>query len=160
MLYLFYQDLRYRAVYWFVFPILFVLLSWYVLQLTAFDEVLINAAFNLGFFLMQLLLLSLYFSLKHKSLVNITRQFLGWGDVLFLVCITVCLSPGNYMVFYIGSLILIAIPALIVNKSTSQQKIPLAGLQALLFAGTLIADWCSPAINLNSDNWILNYLNL
>src|SRR5687767_2383089 len=114
LLYLFYQDWKYRAVYWYVFPVLFCLLSVHSLQGLTFNQLIIHSAYNLGFLLIQLVLLSLYFSVKHKRLVNITHEFLGWGDVLFLLCITCAFSPFNYLLFYVSSLIISALFALTV----------------------------------------------
>ena len=158
LLFLFYQDMRYRAIYWVCFPLLLVLII--ILQHTDINTLLLQGGINTGFLLLQLFILSLYFSLKQRRLVNITRQHLGWGDVLFLMMIAFYFSPLNYLVFYISSLLMVLIVILLIRLRTSELKIPLAGMQAFIFSAFLLTDWSSAYIDLASDTWILNMLNL
>jgi hypothetical protein len=119
-----------------------------------------SAAFNVSFFLGQLILITIYFSIKNKKLINITGELLGLGDVLFILSIAFYLSVFNFLFFYIASLIaVLAFWLLWQSVSTKKHKhIPLAGLQALLFTGFLLCDWCLKMINLTDDTWILNLI--
>ncbi len=160
LLAIFIQDLKFRAVYWWLFVLLFVALGILVLQ-HGIDVPLGNLGFNLIFFFLQLVLLSLYFTIKHGKLVNITKQYLGWGDVLFLVAITAYLSFLSFVAFYILSLLLIVFFELIRAMVTKQQahKIPLAGYQSLLLAILMIGNDCLYRFDLSNNQWLLPILN-
>lgn len=158
---LFYQDMRYRAVYWVIFPVLFLLLGLPALKQYPKSDIITRGLINLAFLFLQLLLLSSYFSLKHKKWINITSSYLGWGDILFLLAITFFLSPLNYILFYTLSLLaVLCFSPLFYAGLDKSSTIPLAGLQAMLFAGCLTVDWNSVQFNLQSDNWLLQYLIL
>lgn len=155
--FVFYQDMRYRAVYWICFPILAFLLFGLKYSLTGLENGITEAGYGLLFLLIQLLLLWIYFSAKNRKLVNITNDYLGWGDILFLIVITFYLSPGNYILFYVGSLILVLIYALFIRYSgerNSNKHIPLAGLQAILLALLMGIDYLLNTFTLYSDGWI------
>jgi hypothetical protein len=163
LLLIFYQDLRYRAVYWILFPmVLIALLVLVAQQQPQWKELLFNSSYNLAFLLLQFLLLFLYFSLKMRRWVNLTQGYLGWGDILFLLCIAFYLSPANYFLFYLISLLLIVFTTLLIVafKAKKQIQIPLAGLQSMFFVLLLLADWNSGLIDMTNDYWLLTYLNL
>jgi hypothetical protein len=126
------------------------------------NELANNSGINLAFILIQLSLLFVYFSAKARSWVNITTGYLGWGDILFLLLIAFYLSPANYLLFYIVSLIIVLICAIavLIFQRTKEITIPLAGLQSLFFALVLIMDWEFPSINITNDDWLLTYLYL
>lgn len=154
--FIFYQDMKYRAVYWVCFPILAALLFVVKYQYTGIEQTLTDAGFTLSFLLIQFAILWGYFSLKHKKAVNLTKDYLGWGDVLFLITIVCYLSPANYVLFYVGSLILVlfyVITANLLNSKASPQ-IPLAGLQAALLGILMTVELCKPVIKLYDDSWI------
>ena len=154
------QDLKSRSVYWFWFPILttlFLLTGLYQFQV---KDIIIRSLINSGFIILQLLVLTIYFSIKQARLVNITQDLLGWGDILLLLSICWYFSTFNLIVFYLFSLVLTLLiwgtTILLIKKNYKQ--IPLAGLQAIIFVVCLVADWKSTKIDLASDAWIMNYL--
>jgi hypothetical protein len=158
---IFLQDLKSRAVYWFLFPILSILLivlrfhhpfSWSDWE----KSTLINA----GFITVQLVFLTLYFSLKNRKWVNITTGLLGLGDILFLLSIAFYLSVLNFLVFYIASLICVLVLWLTLQGvSVKKYKyIPLAGFQSLIFMLFLACDWWLRSFDLTSDTWLLNLI--
>lgn len=155
------QDLKSRSVYWLMFPILVLLLL--ILQYQKNHDLLAiwqPALINIGFLALQILLVSAYFSIKNKRLINITDQLLGLGDILFLLSITAYLSVLNFLVFYILSLVIVLFSWLI-WESFSQKKghaIPLAGLQALILIAVLSYDWWVKNLNLTADTWLLNLI--
>ncbi|CAM4114926.1 Type IV leader peptidase family protein [Pedobacter westerhofensis] len=154
-----YQDMRYRAVYWICFPLLAI--SMFILKLdnATWKDALIQSLWALAFFGIQLFALWGYLSLKHKQIVNITRNYLGLGDILFLWAIAFYLSPANYILFYIASLILILIYTIarrIVQKNANPE-IPLAGLQALLLSMILIVSVINPNLQPYTDSWIYGF---
>ena len=161
LLVIFAQDVKYRAVYWFLFPALILLfLALQYLQgnrlLGIWQPVLINVAF----LLVQLVLVSAFFSVKNKRWINITNGFLGWGDVLFLFSLCFYLSLLTFLFFFVGSLILVIVIWLIwqVTAKQSDKHVPLAGLQSLIFAVFSAACWWGWGLNLTNDNWLLQML--
>lgn len=151
-----YQDMRYRAVYWICFPVLCTMLFFLKENHSGIKDSLMDTAYGMLFFGAQLLLLWVYFSLKNKKVVNITSRYLGLGDILFLIAITFYLSPVNYILFYVASLILVLIYTLtrqlFIKKDNPE--IPLAGLQALLLGFCLVFSIVQPGLKLYTDVWI------
>ncbi|HEY2581265.1 MAG TPA: hypothetical protein VGI43_05645 [Mucilaginibacter sp.] len=161
LLLIFIQDVRSRAVYWVLFPvlaILFILTS--VLQhhlpVLYWQTVLANT----GFILLQLLLVSLYFSIKNGRWTFITTSLLGWGDILLLLSIAFYLSFLNFLFFYIISLTAVLLIWVIWQAATKEknQHIPLAGLQALIFTVFLSVDWWVKFFDLTNDAWLLHLI--
>jgi hypothetical protein len=149
---IFYEDLRHRAVHWFWFPVLFGTFFLYSVQWLPWKEWLVVLGINLVFLLLQLGLITLYFSLRNKRLEVITQGFLGWGDVLFMVCACACFNLANYMVFHVFSLVFALLSALFIPR-LKQKGIPLAGLQAFLLLAFLLLSK-SLKINPFDDNWL------
>lgn len=154
------QDFKFRAVYWWLFPALMLGLGLLKYQESSGNALWLDLAYNVGFLGLQLLFLSLYFSLKEKRWVNIFKAYFGLGDLLFLIIISSYLSFLNYLAFYIWSLCLIVIITLTgkwLNKDQNP-KIPLAGEQAILFLMLMLIDFWSKKMDLTSDGWLSAYL--
>lgn len=161
LLVIFAQDIKHRAVYWFLFPVL--MLLFLILQFLQGNMPLgmwQPALVNVTFLLIQLAVVSAYFSIKNKKWINITDGFLGWGDVLFLCSLCVYLSVLNFLFFFVTSLVLVIVIWLIwqVTAKRADKHVPLAGLQALIFAVFSAACWWGWDLNLTNDNWLLQML--
>nr|WP_157247375.1 hypothetical protein [Pedobacter panaciterrae] len=129
-------------------------------RLSGIQQTLTDAGYGLLFLTAQLFVLSIYFSARHKKIINITDNYLGWGDVLFLIAIPFYLSPVNYVLFYIVSLILVLLYAITTAKITTNNKhIPLAGLQAALLGIAMIIDYLNPQLALYDDGWLYFLIN-
>lgn len=158
---IFVQDIKSRAVYWFLFPLLALsFILWQSLKHHSWAVFGYDQVINLGFLLLQLLTVSLWFSVKHKQWVNITSHLLGWGDILFLVSLAFYFSFLNFFAFYIISLIGVLLLWLSTRRVffKNTNHIPLAGLQALFFLILFIATSFMPAFDLSSDSWIIHLL--
>jgi hypothetical protein len=158
---MFIQDMRSRSVYWVLFPVLgllFIVLS--LQQHHLYTDLLQPTLINMGFLLLQFLLVSAYFSVKNSGWTNITASMLGWGDILFLLSIAFYLSVLNFLFFYIASLVIILLYWLSLRAFSAKKNkhIPLAGLQALLFAVFLTTDWWIKPVNITSDDWLLRII--
>lgn len=158
------EDMRYRAVHWFWFPLLTVILLISKLadsSNSVYMNMLLPAAFNISFILIQFLLVTIYFSIKNNRLINITNGLLGWGDICFIASISFYLSPINFVLFYIVSLIIILIGWLLYSffNQNKQQRIPLAGLQAVLFVFILLTSCLKPSVKLTNDDLLLYLIN-
>lgn len=153
LLLIFYQDSKYKAVTWILFPIIALVFLVFNLYSNPFEVVLLNSVINLGFVAIQLILLTLYFSIKARKMVNIAQQSLGWGDILFLVAVCLLLPPNTFFLFYIVSLILVVLKEIIARLlfAIHSDKIPLAGLQALLLACLIIIQQLILRLNITKE---------
>jgi hypothetical protein len=133
-----YQDFKYRGISWYSFPLLCLLL------------ICINPHFNsssmlwnLGFIVLVFSLLTLWFSIRTGAPVNFLDSYIGLGDVLFLVCLSVYFSPMNFFLFYLTSLLLIAVATLFYQLSNKKDHftVPLAGLQGIGLLLLLLFSW-------------------
>ncbi|WPU99888.1 hypothetical protein SNE26_28165 [Mucilaginibacter sp. cycad4] len=151
------QDFKSRSVYWFWFPCLavaFAGMHWFRFrQLGDYWE---PVTFNVLFVSLQLTLLTLYFSLKNGRVVNITRQLLGWGDILFFLAAAFYLSVLNFLFFYVASLIVVLFCWLLWQfiSVKGERYIPLAGFQSILLIVFLMADWYCFHFDVTDDNWL------
>lgn len=161
-LFIFVQDFKFRAVYWWLFPLLFLVLGLLTYDRTGPDQVTANLFANIGFVFLQIVLLSIYFSVKDRRLVNIFAHHFGVGDLLFLLSVTVYFSLFNYIIFYVTSLVMVIVFTLILNQlvKKTNPKIPLAGEQALLLVLFMAIDWLNSSINFSADLWVVNYFNV
>lgn len=157
LLAVFFQDRRYRAVYWWMYPILTILLLFLKNEHITWPLILEDGLYNLVFIGLQLFVLSLYFSFKNKKLINITQGYIGWGDILFFVALAFYLSPFNFAVFYLSSLIVIIFFLIISGKykSDTSYQIPLAGWQSVLFLLMLLLQWQKVIPSLTDDYWLV-----
>ncbi|MCH8903110.1 MAG: hypothetical protein IIA45_04260 [Bacteroidetes bacterium] len=130
------QDLKYRAVSWIVFPILFITTIVMVRQSHSWLIVSETFMYNSVFVIAQLLLVTIYISIKHNRIVNITTKYLGWGDILFLFVTSSFFSFFNFILFYIISLSLILFTTILVRilKRNLVREIPLAGGMAIILS--------------------------
>jgi len=162
LLLIFVQDMRSRSVHWVLFPVLIAsFIAMRFMQQQAFEAIWQPVLINILFLVFQLLAVSAYFSLKERKLVNITSGILGWGDILFLLSTAFYLPVVNFLFFYIASLTVIVLTWLswqLISKE-KVKYIPLAGLQALLFAIFFSFNLYFTSVNLNSDDWLLNLIN-
>lgn len=159
--FIFYQDMRYRAVYWLCFPFLCFLFLAIKQQQGILAELLAQVFYNLLFLSSQLLLLWVYLSIKNRRAVYMTQQYLGWGDILFLITLSLYLSPANYVLFYVGSLMVIISFLLVQRKiqTKTNPEIPLAGMQAMLLLLLISYSMVQPSFKPYADEWLLAQLS-
>lgn len=146
------EDVRYRAVSLWTYPVLFIGLLLSSVYTSTLEQTLWNIQGNLLIIVIQLTSLWLYLVIKHRAIVNPMQGFLGWGDVLFWLAIVPAFSPLLFLLFYIGS----ALAALLMHLLFRQYpwygntaKVPLAGMQALLYSGWLLVYGLT-----NSPSWL------
>ena len=137
LLFIFFQDLKFRAVYWFLFPIVLVLSVWVGLDLTNVE----NMLWSLSFFLFSMGFLTLYMSFRQGKLINITKGFFSWGDILFLLAIIPLFSFHLYLMFFtLGTIGTLLVHGLVLTVSKGDKTIPFAGYMSLFLTTYLIFD--------------------
>lgn len=129
----FYQDVRYRGIHWFVFPL--VLAGAIMVNWNEFDPIVL--AYNIGFVLFLLLGLTLYLTVKERKFVNITDGYFSLGDILFLLALTPLFSIQWFVIFFTFGTIVTLIFHLIASMVKPQKTIPYAGYMAIVCIGYL-----------------------
>ena len=107
------------------------------------------------------MLLTIYMSIKNKKIKNIINTYLGIGDVLFFITLTVAFSPVNFIAFYILSLIVTLLFYVFYNailRNTSSQ-IPLAGMQSICLIIVLLYSQFLKDFNFYNDDYLVGFLN-
>ncbi|HVD97204.1 MAG TPA: hypothetical protein VNB90_03295 [Cytophagaceae bacterium] len=153
------DDFKYRAVRWWLFPLLIALapaIEYYNLK---FKDIVFNGCFVL----IQLAMLSIYFSIKERKFTNITHRYLGWGDILFWIILCLLLSPLNFVLFFLFSMIIVTFVFSLwkfFNVQPDQPTIPLAGIQAMALLIVWAIVFFSDKISFREDQWIEQYLTI
>lgn len=155
------QDFRYRAVSWVLFPLLVTMaIIKYQLVFVEVRSLFQQVAWNMLFVAVQMGLLYLYFCIKNKKWVALTRDYLGWGDILFFLTSAFFFSFFNFLLFYLFSLFLVIVIAFLSDWTKPQGKnIPLAGCQALFLVAVYSLDLFSSKINLLHDEYLIKMLD-
>ena len=125
---IFIQDVKYRGVHWAFFPILLAGSVYY-----SFENISINqVVFNFSFLVVLLSSLTIYLSIKEGRLVNVSKGYFSWGDILFLIVVIPLFSFQMYMLFFIVGTILSLAFHLIASMISIQKTLPYAGYMALV----------------------------
>lgn len=152
-----FQDFKSRAISWFLIPLLIVGFVFYGLQQISIEELI--TYFGINFLIVALNLLGVTFivSLKERQLTNILKNYLGLGDVLFFLVLTVVFSPFNFIIFYLGSIFLTALiyGGIMLFSKQKEVLIPLAGAMSLLLVFTMVTEQLVPSVQFYQD-FILN----
>jgi hypothetical protein len=155
-----YQDFKQREISWYSIPALIGSFLYTSTLIKPFNDIWIGLLFNVGFILLQLLLLTGYLSVKNKKLVNIVNSYLGIGDILFFTVLAVAFSPVNFIVFYIVSCLLTIVGYGIYSTLRKKRKdIPLAGAMACIVLLLMGLNFLIPNWNFQNDEFLANILN-
>ena len=159
LLFISFQDFKYKAVWWIAFPIGFILSVLLSYSEISLNDLVFNTLFNLLFIAFQLGVIMLFSWIKFKQFKNIFTHVFGLGDLLFLVMICSLFSPFNFVLFYVLSLAFSLIFYLILKilKIYNDAKIPLAGLQSIFLVIAICIDFFSK-FNFYNDYQILEYI--
>ena len=115
---------------------------------------------NLAFIFLQLLFLTIYFSIRQKQVIDITKAYLGWGDILFWIALSFLFSPLNFFSFYFISMLLSLISALVIRGIRKEAStIPLAGIQAFVLVFVLVINFFFHFTAFQDDGLIENIIS-
>jgi len=156
-----YQDFSERQIHWLLIPMCFALFISISTAQIGFSSSLKFLLWNLLFFSFQLLLLIVYFFMKHKRFVNLLDNYLGIGDILFILTLCSTLSPVNFLLFYFAVLVLTLFVHLVSLKAISNLKaeIPLAGVFAVSFMSLLFIHCVKQDFNLYNNDYFLSLVS-
>lgn len=93
---------------------------------------LVNFLINVGIVLFMIALVYFYFFLKNLTSVNIIDNYIGQGDLFFMIISCLYFSPFLFVVFQVSSIaiMLILFGVYILFSKNDRVLIPLAGGQA------------------------------
>ena len=146
LLFIAWEDYKFRAVHWWLFLLLFLGLGIGSLLKFGLNISLERTGGNTLFVVSQLGCLTAYFSLKNKQFVNVLAGYFGSGDLCFLIAISIYFSLFSYILFYIVSLLMVILITLILKvfKLERSEKIPLAGYQAAFLFASMLFEFAWP----------------
>ena len=136
-----FQDFRERQISWIPLVLLFFFFGWKALLAMDSDSLFFNVAVNTGFIVFQLIVLTLWMSIRNKKWINIIDTYLGLGDILFFIALTTAFAPVQFIVFYSASLFITLCGVLtgrLLSKRTNPE-IPLAGSMAAVLMICIVA---------------------
>jgi|SRR5690606_14356893 len=133
---IFYQDIKERQVYWFLFPLVAICVGVLFFFKTLSELFIMAIALNILFVAILLLAVLLYTKIKLKS-----NKAIGLGDVLFFLASAFAFSTISFIVIFIGSLIFSLVLHNALTKSQNTITVPLAGYMSLFFGLTYLAYW-------------------
>jgi heme exporter protein D len=133
-----YQDCKDRLVYWFLYPIIgvlvFLIQSYYLpLELAFF-----NSGLNLLFVAILLGVSFMYLKFRKLSFQNA----LGLGDILFFIFLSFGFATISFIVLFVFSLIF-SLLLHFIFQNKNQLTVPLAGYMSLFFGVVYAVTFCS-----------------
>lgn len=137
-----YQDFRYREIN--IWTLILLLVSVLITNLKSVSctDLLINTLFNLIVFVLEVIFLLGYFTIKNKKITRIFDRYIGMGDILFIIVLCVMFSPIVFSVFMFIGLFLTLIGYYFVQIfTTSEKNIPLAGCLSITLNLAFILKW-------------------
>jgi len=147
-----FQDFRFRAVSWYIFP---ALLGLYIADNYLSNGLTTGTVFfftNLLIILIQLAGVFLYFILKNWGKRAQITNYLGLGDVLFFIVLAAAFSPFGFILFIVIALLsaILWYALRMVMKKDKEITIPLAGIMSGLLIMVIVAETFNKSFNLNS----------
>lgn len=133
------QDWKSRKISVLLVVLLLICTSMCVGLNTSVQQALRYLAINTALLVVQLLLLTAYYSLKNKKLHNIVDDEFGLGDILFLVALTPLFSVFNWMMFLIFGTLFSVVIMLLLPISVSKNEVPFVSLIGIPFILVLVA---------------------
>ncbi|HEY0976992.1 MAG TPA: hypothetical protein VGE21_05935 [Flavobacteriales bacterium] len=127
------EDLRERSIRWWWLPVLLLLLAAPLWGQVSGTETGLSAAFNLCFLVLQCSAALALVMLRRGRWENPLRQWIGIGDLLFLLVVALALPTWSFLLYYLSGLLL-CIPAhfaLLRLRPEGDRSVPLAGLLAI-----------------------------
>ena len=117
-----YQDFRYREIWWFTPPLLFIAAFFYKWESLNWE----HFAFNFLFIGIMIGLLVIYVRFRFGS-NNLFKEYFGLGDFLLLLAITPLFGFPFFIYFFTGATIISLIGHLVLTLFKEQKSIPYAG---------------------------------
>lgn len=132
------QDWKYRKIHVGLPVIIFIISLFAISQTHATRANII--IYNLFFFLITLVVLVAYMSIKNKKFLNPFENYFGLGDFLFYVAVTPLFLLEDYVIFFIFSLVFAIVLQIILKKIIKEKTVPLAGFASVFLFFLIFKD--------------------
>lgn len=134
-----YQDVKERAVWWFLFPI-FGTIAGYLHFITSVpDFFLLNVLINMA--VVGLIFLFSFFYAHLKMKVSFFKEAIGLGDILFYFVLTLAFPTEAFIVVLVFSMIFSLVLHTFVSRKQQNTTVPLAGYASLFLICIYISNW-------------------
>ena len=132
-----YQDMKLRLIHAFLPVGIFILaltLKWNTLAWKQWTM-------SLLFVVLNLVAVTVYFSLRNRKWVNVFDTLIGWGDVLLLLGLIPLFSFRGYLIFFTGGMIFsLLLFGILRTFDRKYSTVPLAGHLSIFVIGILLID--------------------
>ena len=154
------QDFKQRAIHWVLFPMLMFFLVYESLSLISLKDLINNVLFNMGFVILQMLLLFVFLIARGRSFGNIIDNEIGLGDLVLLITLAFGFSRVNFIVGYILALLFSLILWVIISKiiKTQERVLPLAGFVSIACFLLFTFDFLFSFYNRFDDSFLISHL--
>lgn len=127
----FYQDNKDRFVYWFLYPLIGLLVFSIQIGSVKIFLALVNVSLNLLF--VSFLLLTSYLYSKIRLQAASFKDVFGAGDILFFIFISFSFATASFLVLFVFALFFSLLLHLLFKHKNTDKTVPLAGYMALFF---------------------------
>ena len=135
---IFYQDIKERSVYWFLFLIVACTAGYLYFTKTFLELFGTTAAINLGIISVIFLVLHSYAKFKLKTTL---KSVFGLGDALFFLGLCIAFPVAAFIIFFVFSLVFSLVLHFVFKKRMRETSVPLAGYMSLFFIGVYLFHW-------------------
>lgn len=157
-----YQDLKTRSIHGYLLLLFIISIMINGLYKLPVKQLFEYFLLNLGFMILQLLGVFIYFFLKSKKITVVVNRQLGLGDIILILILCFSFSPLNYILFIMISLVLTLClhSIFFLLRKGAHTTIPLAGYISFFYVCLIIVGGEIAGYNIYSDilieNWMLN----
>ena len=137
---IFFFDIKYRAVFWWLYVLVFASSVYIALQQNTIVDWAIQSALNLGILAIQFFVVQTWYILRVKRFEFMFHKALGIGDVLFLLCPAVLFPVQFFMLFLVIGFSVSLLFHFIALKIFANYKktVPLAGYLSIVLLAAIV----------------------
>ncbi len=136
-----YQDFRYRAVFWFLFPLLAIILG--IIHYLQVEMTLFYGSLAMNFILVSVVLLVLYFYSRIIAKKEFMNHSLGLGDILFFFVMGTGFPTTTFIILFTYAIFFSLLTFLVLKPRMKVKTVPLAGLMSLFLIVVLSINLCN-----------------
>jgi hypothetical protein len=162
LFFILWQDITYRAVYWFLFPVLLLLeVAAQAFSIIPVDVYVLNIGLNFLMIIIQIGVLYVYFKCIRK-IDNLFANAFGLGDLLMLFCFACAFPFAGFILFCLITFLISIILVLLVRllKKDIAASVPLAGIQAGIYSVLLLINYVYALPIFSLNYWLFNFMNV
>jgi hypothetical protein len=136
---IFFQDIKDRLVYWFLYPIAGIVGFSIHAENVGYKLALLYSMINLSLVAVILLVLFLYSKLKLK--MRFANGSMGMGDILLFIFLSFTFPTIAFIILFVFSLFFAIVMHYMLKDRSRHANVPLAGYIALFFAVIYMASF-------------------